>query len=151
MPNPPLPRELKLLKGTFQKSREPENVAEPECLDEVPEPPASLEGVAVLKWREQAGNLAKCRVLRKTDLDALESYCLAYELMVTTACEVRVDGVTITDDKGAVKRNPATSVLAAAQAELRQWSTLLGLNPSARGRIAVPPTGNKPGGLASLR
>lgn len=135
MPKPPIPRELKLLRGTFQRCREPQNVAEPECLDEVPEPPVSLEGVAVLKWREHAGNLAKCRVLRKTDLDTLESYCLAYELVVKTAREVRIDGVTLTDDKGAVKRNPATSVLAAAQAEMRQLSTLLGLIPSARGRI----------------
>ena len=153
MGRPPKPKEAKVLSGTFRKDREPiDNPMEAVGFTKTPEPPASLQGrMASKKWTEIAEHLIESDVLKSTDLDVLESYCLAWELMVRADAELEKDGLTVTSPMGTVSKNPAATILASAQAEHRQLSTLLGLNPSARTRINVSKKETKPKGLGSLR
>ena len=154
MARPPKPKEAKILAGTFRKDREPvDDPMEAKPVKKVPAPPLSLQGHprAVGKWQEVAGLLIESDVLKLTDLDVLESYCIAWLTMVDASDEVRREGLTVDGAMGGVQKNPACTVLAQAQAEHRQLSTLLGLNPSARTRINVGKKETFPKGLGALR
>lgn len=107
--------------------------------------------MAEAKWAEVASLLMDGQVLKHTDLDILENYVTAWHMMVLAAEEVRRDGFTVMNDNGGVSKNPTCTVLAQAQAEHRQLSTLLGLNPSARTRINVGKKETFPKGLGALR
>ena len=151
---PPKPKEAKVLKGTFRKDREPvTDPMESEAVMEVPPVPLSLQGhpKAEAKWKETAKLLIDATVLKTTDSDILETYCTTWLVMITASEEVFRVGLTVSGAMGGTQKNPACTVLAQAQAELRQLSTLLGLNPSARTRINVGKAEEKPAGLSALR
>lgn len=155
MANKPKPKELKVLQGTFRKDRETvENAPEYKAIKKVPDAPLSIRGIPELekKWKEIGDLLVESGVLKHTDIDILESYCLAWYSVVLASKDVIDEGVTIKDPiDGSIKKNPASTALFQAQAEHRQLSTLLGLNPSARTRINVGKKETKPEGLSALR
>lgn len=151
---PPKPDNVHQLHGTRSKVTRTEGHESPEPIPvmETPKAPYSLtQDVAILKWKETADRLIACKVLKDTDLDALESYCISYQMMISASEEIEQTGMTVTGGMGGLVANPACAVLARSQAELRQLSTLLGLNPSARTRINVgDKEKEKPKGLGSL-
>jgi P27 family predicted phage terminase small subunit len=119
-----------------------------------PVPPVSLQSdIARRKWTEAAAALIDAAVLKAADLDALESYCLAYQMMCQASDCLAQDGLILVGGMGGPVKHPACGILKDAQAELRQLSNLLGMNPSARARVATgngkgpKPTG---GGLGEL-
>lgn len=123
----PLPRNLKLIKGTLQNCLEPD----PESQVHVPDPgdinpPSSLGEIAKTVWLETAPILKEAGILKVTDLYSLESYCQCFEVAQKAYFK------TQDDDDGAHVRT-----WKAATSELRYWSSLLGLDPSSRGRLAV--------------
>ena len=152
---PPIPDNVHKLRGTRSKvKREAGHESpEPEAVLEIPKAPLTLQlELAQLKWNERAGQLIASKVLKVTDLDVLESYCIAFQTICECVEIIQNEGYTIPGAMGGKIANPATSIKAKAQAELRQLSTLLGLNPSARTRINVgTKEEDKPNGLGALR
>lgn len=152
---PPKPDNVHLLHGTRSNvNRAPGHESpEPEAVIELPPHPLSLvSDLAQRMWNEKAEQLIRSKVLKVTDLEALESYCLSYELMCTASDEINREGITVVGAMGGMIKNPACNVLKDAQTELRQMGTLLGLNPSARTRINVgDKEKEKPKGLGSLQ
>lgn len=151
---PPKPASVHQLHGTRArvKTVEGHESPEPESVMQLPPPPHTLSGdLAQRKWREKAEQLIASKVLKVTDLDALESYCIAYEIMCVAKAEFDIEGPTVPGASGAPVKNPAANVLKDAQTEIRQMGTLLGLNPSARTRINIgDKEKEKPEGLGAL-
>lgn len=152
---PPIPDNIHQLRGTKSKVARVEGheSPEPDAVDELPPAPHTLTSdLARLKWKDTAEHLIKSKVLKVTDLDALESYCISYEMMCEAKDAIEHEGLTIPNAQGVPTKNPTCNILKDAQAELRQMSTLLGLNPSARTRINVgDKEKEKPEGLGSLQ
>lgn len=152
---PPKPDNVHHLHGTRSKvARADGHVSpEPEPVDELPPAPHTLTNdLARLKWKDTAEHLIQSKVLKVTDLDALESYCISYQMMCEAASMIEHEGLTVMNMQGVPIKNPTCNVLKDAQSELRAMSTLLGLNPSARTRINVgDKEKEKPQGLGSLQ
>ena len=152
---PPKPDNVHQLHGTRSRvTKAPGHESpDPEPVTEVPPPPHTLTTDRVQrKWKDTAAALLRMKVLTATDIDALESYCVSYDMMCDAVEEIRIEGLTIFGASGVKIKNPACNVLKDAQTELRQMGTLLGLNPSARTRINVSDKEKeKPQGLGSLQ
>ena len=152
---PPVPDNVHNIRGTKSrvKKEEGHESPEPEAVLEIPKPPLTLQmDLAQRKWTDTATQLIQAKVLKVTDLDALESYCIAYMNMCVAQKQIDIEGLTVDGAMGGSIKNPACGVLKDAQSELRQMSNLLGLNPSARTRINVgKKEDSKPEGLGGLR
>lgn len=114
-------------------------------------PPEWLDGPALAKWAPTVQLLTDMRVLTVADLDAVACYCEAYGKVVEARAIVAVEGMivresrTISKDGKEItveegpKKHPAVNIE-------REWITVmrligaeLGLTPSARARLTVPP------------
>lgn len=132
---PAKPAELHVLQGTRSESKHlAASPFNPPRFAESPEPPDTLGEHASEVWNEYAPLLAGSGVLRATDLPVFEAYCVAVATFRLAAKQVQKYGPLIMGEKGAVK-NPAATVMREQQAEIRQLSTLLGMNPAARQKI----------------
>lgn len=152
---PPKPDNVHQLHGTRSEVKKVEGheSPEPEAVVDMPPVPHTLTSDLVQrKWIEKAEQLIKAKVLKTTDLESLESFCLSYGNMCEAQAEINRDGLTIPNAQGVPMKHPAVTALKDAQSELRQMSNLLGLNPSARTRINVADKEKeKPQGLGSLQ
>lgn len=109
-------------------------------------PPEYLCEVGAKKWAEFYPVLQECGVLKVSDLDILGGYCYAFEQF--RACSkllkaAEKTGYVETTPKGYDQASPYVAMT-------RQWMELmhrlgveLGMTPSARGRLNVPPTDKK--------
>lgn len=151
---PPKPAKIHQLHGTRSrvKTAEGHQSPEPEAVVKIPPPPHTLTSdLAQRKWVETANHLTSLKVLTVTDLDALESYCIAYDMMCVAKAEFDIEGPTVPGASGAPVKNPAANVLKDAQTELRQMGSLLGMNPASRARINIgDKKEEKPEGLGAL-
>ena len=75
---PRLPRNVKIIKGTFQPSRNPEREAEFSALGAIPPPPAKLNKFGKELWKKLIVELDGAGVLTKADLPAFEMMCASY-------------------------------------------------------------------------
>lgn len=132
MPRPRKPRDLKIVEGTFRPARDVKQEAEYEEADLIA--PTHLEGLALLKWQELEPMLSASGVLKKPDMQALESYCNAYAIHVRAMEIVHSEGPVIETEKGQQK-HPAVNAAMDASREMRGLSGLLGLDPASRGKI----------------
>ena len=133
----PKPLELHRLTGTFRKNRhEGKGFGEP--LTVVPEPPKHLSASARRLWRELAPELVKVSALTSLDLDRLADYCTVRATVLECEAVIALEGRTIATPQGR-KRHPEMVTLEHARAELRALSGLLGLSPSDRARLKLPP------------
>lgn len=93
---PPKPHALHVLHGTRSSVRT-FNHAQTDLaalLTTVPPPPpVQSSDIRRRKWRQTATALIDATVLKATDLDALESYCTAYELMCKAKKEIDREGI----------------------------------------------------------
>lgn len=100
--------------------------------------PVWLDELGVEMWQTVCPHLCKEEVLAVTDLHNLEAFCSAYSTFRMAEKEVRENGLTVEGATGGLVKNPA---LTAKNESLRQMATfgsLLGLDPSARGRLMSP-------------
>jgi len=139
---PRKPTARKVLEGTFRKDRahaEPQ----PAIADEVPAPPARLGPEPAAIWRRVAPQLHAMHLLTALDEDTLARYCLA-EAEIDLARAELVKGGRIIQTPRGPQRSPWQVTLEHAMAEARQLAALLGLSPSARGRLDVEPRTSTP-------
>lgn len=136
---PPKPTKTKILQGTFRPCRAV-NEPEPEELVAVPRPPKSLKGYkrARAEWTRAARELIANGILTNLDLVTLESYCLAYERMLTAEDALRDGmGLTMETPNGYQQERPEVSIASKSRKEVLSFAGVLGLTPAHRSRLNV--------------
>src|SRR5262249_36794076 len=114
-------------------------VAPPRAADLTP--PAWLSAYAQAYWQEQAPWLHQCGLLTVLDLRAFEGVCVLYARARELSEMVTRDGLTITNEEGYVKLNPALAHERKAWAEFRAASQEFGMSP--RSRVGLPVAAEK--------
>lgn len=143
------PRATKIVQGTFQKCRNPENEPEPTVEIEARKPPAHLNKYAKGFWNEVVKEMIETGVLTVVDWAAFELCCVAYGLYRESK-----DAIYSYFDYGGGRhkrtlaeylagRNSQTSpeltAMNKAMEQFLKYSNALGLNPVARNRIDLKP------------
>lgn len=133
----PKPGAIREIQGN--PGRRPINAEAPKLplLHEVPAPPAFLEGLAREKWLELAGMLVVANVLTGGDLHNLEGFCRAYERWREAEAHVAKHGVVVGSVRKGFRKNPAATVANESLKQLRDFASLLGLDPSSRERLHI--------------
>jgi P27 family predicted phage terminase small subunit len=139
MARPPKPTALHTLQGT-----RPSNSRDREPTPAVgAERPAHVIGLARAKWVELADVLTRTRILTEADAEWLGMTCVAYADWRAADRVVRRRGMTYltTSDRGAEREIERPEVRIRNDAWRRYTAGLaaLGLNPSARARVAAQP------------
>lgn len=78
MPNRKLPRQTKIIRGTFRPARNPEQEPEPTVLYETPKPPPGMNRWAKRMWKRVVDELVNTKVLTEVDVEGLQLACEAY-------------------------------------------------------------------------
>ena len=116
------PTKIKLLKGTARKGRM--NPAEPQPEPGTPEPPEWLAGDALDEYRRVADVLGALRCLTAADRGVLTCYALTWAELASAGRGER-------------------PLVPAMLAQFRASASSLGLDPTSRGKIVVPPAEEK--------
>ena len=149
---PPLPREVKELRGTLRKHREARMPVRAPPGD--PLMPRHLGPIARAKWKELLPQLRDRGTLSLADRTSLEMLCSAYEEYREAAAAIRKDGgprvvLTISRGRGknkkevrVIKAHPAAATRADAWRRYMVAMREFGLSPAARSRVdgGIPPT-----------
>lgn len=133
----PLAPEVHRAKGTFLVHPERENKAAPTADGGRPEPPKFLKAAGRRKWDEMCDHLGDNRVLSKDNREILIAYCTAYEGWMKSRAEVAKTGLTIMDDKGNIRRNPAMIELHKFRDTMNRLLPEFGLTPASRGKLVA--------------
>jgi P27 family predicted phage terminase small subunit len=133
---PRKPTHLKVLTGTFRKSRE--NPREPKPKAGTPQCPAWLGAVAKAEWRRIIPEMRAMGTLNTADRAEMARYCQAWARW--QECEKVIDemGMTFTTDKGYVVQRPEVGNSLKYQKAMSEAASKLGLNPQARSTVKVP-------------
>lgn len=130
------PQEVKRAAGN--PGKRPLNNNAPEFAEvtniDVPEYMIEMDHASVM-WRSVVPELLKNKILKITDMHNVEGFCIAYHNWRTAQREVAISGVTLSTDQGSVIKNPALTVLNEASKQMVTFGSLLGLDPSSRGRL----------------
>lgn len=147
---PRIPRQVKVIRGTFRKDRNPSAEIPADVVRKTPRPPAHLNRYAKAMWKKIAPTLVSTRVLTEHDLVTFELLCVQYgdyrELYDAVHCEVpgqngRKRRQTLAEYM--VGRNSQTQPeYTAMQKAYQNWKSYMaefGLSPLARNRIEHKP------------
>ena len=140
---PPMPTALKILRGNPGKRRL--NRAEPKPL--VPatlEPPDWLAPKAQAQWRRLAPMLDRVGILTESDTETLAAYCEVFVTWREATDELRKTGILVKRKGLPPGIAPAVKIANYAGIQMRQLLVELGMTPSARSRIKVPPAAQEP-------
>jgi P27 family predicted phage terminase small subunit len=137
------PRELKIIRGTFRKDRNPGREIEPTSIDGPLPPPSWLGTHGRTLWETLTRELVTARVLTIVDLGALEILCSAYEVAVEAHAAIyRPGGKRRTLAAYLNGRPPRLmaewTVMHKAWSTYRQYMLEFGFTPSSRNRIDIP-------------
>ena len=148
---PPKPTSLKVIQGTFQKSRA---VSEPivRNIESPPKPPRWFKDhpTAKKEWRRITPLLIEQGTLAEVDLVALECYCIAYERVIyaeatiyrkqvklNAAGDSESSSLTFVSPNGYEQQIPEVSIAQQARKECREFLTQFGMSPASRSRINI--------------
>lgn len=140
----PKPQAVKDLEGNPGKRPANENAPKLPTLSQVPPAPEYLGVIAAAKWVEVAGMLVVANVLTGGDLHNLEAFCVAYQTFREAEADIVKNGLTTGSKRKGFRKNPSVTIRAEAMRQLRDFSALLGLDPSSRERLKVPKIGTQP-------
>lgn len=140
-----VPKELKIIRGTFRNDRNPAEEPEPTIVEKVPACPLYLGRHAKALWKRLAKEMVRSGVLTVVDVPALEMLCSSYQDYRDAREAV------FTSEKGRPQtlrqylkgRNsqtmPEYNALKAAYATYKSYAVEFGLTPSSRNRIDLKP------------
>jgi P27 family predicted phage terminase small subunit len=151
MGNPPVPFELKVLRGNPGK-RPLRRGPEPPVPDDIPEPPAFLAGYAADEWYRVAPQLFRLRLLTDFDVGPLAAYCMACArwrhaaeaLAKMSDNDPLTSGLLVRTRSGDAAQNPLVAIERKAISDMVRYAGEFGMTPAARARIAAGP--NPPSG-----
>ncbi|MFG0501057.1 phage terminase small subunit P27 family [Pseudomonas putida] len=135
MGRPAKPTALKLLQGNPGKRKLDKKAPTPAPLEATPDPPQWLGEWATEMWETIAPWLTQTGIMTRTDTHNLAAFCAAYDRWRQAEDEVASVGITVTDKKGVVKKNPACTVINEALRQLASFGAALGLDPASRARL----------------
>lgn len=146
---PPVPTQLKELKGTVQPSRVRRDEVRPPVLKDIPLAPESLSARGKEEWYTTCTELAGLKMLHKVDLALLGAYCNEIAIYWEAETLLRQNGrlIVLKNPDGSIKyAQPAPHVSIARNALKMALSiaTQFGFTPSARTRIGAPGGDSKP-------
>lgn len=81
--------------------------------------------IAAAEWRRISKDLTARRILTKSNIKALELYCLNYSLARQAKKDIDENGTQKTTEKGYPVQNPSVAIMNKAQAEMRNWLKVL--------------------------
>lgn len=138
----PKPTALKRLAGN--PGKRPLNDNEPEftLITDI-EPPTWLSDKAIIMWETVMPELLRNKVLTVADIHNVEVFCMAYNRWRQAEDDIKVNGVTITNENTTIK-NPAVTVVNEATTQMMKFGALLGLDPSSRQRLSGAAKDNTP-------
>lgn len=138
----PKPTALKKLAGN--PGKRPLNDNEPEftLITDI-EPPTWLSDKAIIMWETVMPELLRNKVLTVADIHNVEVFCMAYNRWRQAEDDIKVNGVTITNENTTIK-NPAVTVVNEATTQMMKFGALLGLDPSSRQRLSGAAKDNTP-------
>lgn len=144
MGRPPIPTQLKILKGTYRADRDPRTGPEPLPPSGRPRKPRGLDSVASAEWEFILSQLEKMQLLNQADRPLLEAYVRTYSEWRRLCRQVEREGATITEvrpgkygDAKVVKRHPAHEAKMECQREMDRLLTRFGFSPAAGTKLAV--------------
>lgn len=132
---PPKPTRLKVLTGN--PGRRHLNAGEPRPPSGAPTCPTWLDKEAKSEWRRVVPILDRLGLLSRVDRSAVAAYCTAWAELHWATVQLR-KGRTYTTKEGQVCVHPAVGMQRSALQHVRQFAALFGLDPSSRGKLAVP-------------
>ncbi len=133
----PKPTKQKLAAGNPGKRKINKNEPNFEQISDA-EAPGWLDDIGLAAWKTYAPMLCARGVLTAADLHNLEAFCAAYSRWRRGEEEVMRMGITVINDNGDVKKNPAATIVNEALRQMATFGSLLGIDPSSRTRIVVP-------------
>jgi P27 family predicted phage terminase small subunit len=143
---PPLPTNVKLMRGTARPHRL--NRAEPKLPPVAPAMPAALPADARTTWRWLVRLLTPMRVLTKSDAATLMLAATRLEDYLRLRERVAAEGATYTTEtvSGSVfhRTRPEVQLAAAAWRDVSRLLGEFGLSPSSRSRVASVAAGDAP-------
>jgi P27 family predicted phage terminase small subunit len=138
-----VPRQLKIIRGTFRNDRNPEAEPEPTKVDAIPGAPSYLGAQGKALWRRIAGEMVRAKILTTVDLAALEILCSSYEEFR----EAREAVYTTAKGKPRTLRQymrgknsqtmPEYNAMKTARQEYKAYAAEFGLTPASRNRIEI--------------
>ena len=132
---PRIPTEIKILKGTVERSRELLAPMVVELSEGVPQPPAHLNALGFEYWDVTCRELKNNHLLTGVDLGLVAGYCNELGLY-KKACEItNIEGEVIVNRFGDKVISPWYDVRSRALKQATQMGQLFGVTPSARGKI----------------
>jgi len=135
----PTSHDLKLLKGTASKARK---FAKPKPAGRWTAP--SWVGKWGAQWHRKHFPLAlETGALSELDRDTWFVLAQTYDTIRRCYEQLEVDGLTISDSRGAIKKHPSTSVLNQLMTHYRALVSQFGLDPTGRERLGLS-VSNKP-------
>lgn len=157
---PRLPRQQKILQGTFQPSRNPGNEADFPAMTALPSAPKTLNAHGKKLWKQLGPELVASGVMTAADLPAFALLCIRYGLGMELYDAITT-GKDIDRKTGKIKtlRTPLSRYLReknsqtipeynAMRNELAAAKQLMiefGLTPASRNRFGVPDRNAGPG------
>ena len=138
----PKPTALKRLSGNPGGRNLNDNEPEFTLITDI-EPPTWLSDKAVTMWETVMPELLRNKVLTVADIHNVEVFCMAYNRWRQAEDDIKVNGVTITNESTTIK-NPAVTVVNEATNQMMKFGALLGLDPSSRQRLSGAAKDNTP-------
>lgn len=132
----PKPTALKMLEGTYRPDRANGSEVFPDLPVDL-DAPEYLTDAARTKWNETAPVLARNGLLTECDVDALAVYCQTWVRWLEAEAAIETEGTTSVAKTGYQQVSPWVTIAKQCRSDLLKYGDRLGLNPSARGRIAV--------------
>lgn len=110
-------------------------------LTAVPKPPAGLGSVGRAKWHRTAEVLMPAGLLTACDVDALETYCRAWDEVSDCDKALEDHGAFFVAQSGYVGQHPAVSRRHKAYDVIRRFHQAFGMTPQARNAVTVAQRG----------
>lgn len=133
----PTPTPLRLIDGNPGKRAI--NRREPQPPTGLPTCPAHLSPTAKAEWNRLARSLNGVGLLTQADRAALAAYCQAYGRWVEAERRLAETPTLLKTPSGYVQQSPWLSVANKQMELMARFMAELGLTPSARSRLALPP------------
>jgi P27 family predicted phage terminase small subunit len=144
---PKKPTKLKLLEGTYRKSRAVNNEANPEAA--TPIVPDHLSAEAKAEWGRVCSELEALGLLARIDRAALAAYCHCWADWVEASAMCATgpggqDRKVIKTVAGNFMENPYYSIVKRSLELMHKFLTEFGMTPASRTRINAEPVSDKP-------
>ncbi len=144
-----MPKQAKILKGTFRKYRDDRPHLAPPLIRAVPKPPRGMTSWARARWKILAAELVEQDLLTTLDLGTLEICCGIYGIYAEARQAVYnpLDPATGKRRRRSLaeylegrssQTSPELATMRAAERGYRQYLAEFGLSPSSRQRLTPP-------------